>query len=106
MIQIANKIPSDATVRQRVASALNERHPTAFRSFEIKVVQGVVTLTGKVQSFYQRQIAITTCQKVAGVFSLIDEVEVQQDGEEPSRRLEPVAVATAPSPKFVMNWLI
>ena len=72
---------SNADVRQRVSSFLHSRHFPAFRNFEIEVDRGAVTLTGKVQSYYEKQIAMTSCQNVAGVIKLIDEIVVQLDRE-------------------------
>ncbi len=76
---------SNAEVRRRVSSFLHSRHFPAFRNFEIEVDRGAVTLTGKVHSYYEKQIAITSCQNVAGVVSLIDEIVVQLDCD--SKRL-------------------
>lgn len=83
-MQMAKKVridDSNAEVRQRVSSFLQSRHFPAFRNFEIEVDRGAVTLTGKVQSYYEKQIAINSCQNVAGVVSLIDEIVVQLDCE-------------------------
>ena len=81
---------SNAAVRQRVSSFLQSRHFPAFRNFKIEVDQGEVTLTGKVQSYYEKQIAMTSCQNVAGVVTLIDEIVVQFESDvklrEQSRR--------------------
>ena len=75
------KMETNAEVRQRVSNFLHSRHFPAFRNFEIEVDRGAVTLTGKVQSYYEKQIAINSCQNVAGVVSLIDEIVVQLDCE-------------------------
>ena len=66
----------DAEIRNRVTSLLHSSHFPAFRSFGIRVEQGAVTLVGKVQSYYEKQVAMTSCQHVAGVLSFIDEIEV------------------------------
>lgn len=68
---------SNEELRQRVASFLQSRNFQAFRNFEIEVDRGTVTLTGKVESYYQRQVAIT-CQKVSGVVTVIDEIKVRK----------------------------
>ena len=83
-MKMANKVRNDinAEVRQRVSKFLYSRHFPAFRNFEIEVDRGAVTLTGKVQSYYEKQIAINSCQNVAGVVSLIDEIVVQVDCEQ------------------------
>jgi len=82
-MKMAKKVrhDSNAEVRQRVSSFLHSRHFPAFRNFEIEVDRGAVTLTGKVQSYYEKQIAINSCQNVQGVVSLIDEIVVQLERE-------------------------
>ncbi len=67
----------DDDVHQRVSSFLYSRHFPAFRNLDIFVEHGAVTLTGEVQSYYEKQVAITSCQHVAGVLLLIDEIDVQ-----------------------------
>lgn len=81
-MQMAKKVrieDSNAAVHQRVSSFLHSRHFPAFRNFKIEVDRGAVTLTGNVQSYYEKQIAMTSCQNVAGVVTLIDEIVVQLD---------------------------
>ncbi len=68
----------DDDVRRRVSRFLHSRHFPAFRNLEIEVVHGAVRLTGEVQSYYEKQVAMTSCQHVAGVLSLIDEIDVSQ----------------------------
>ena len=46
------------------------------RWLEIESQAGVVTLRGVVRSFYQRQLCIHCCQRVAGVHRVQDELEV------------------------------
>lgn len=78
-MQVANKIRvehPDEELQQRVSHFLFSRHFPAFRNLDIEVEKGTVTLTGKVQSYYEKQIAMTSCQHVSGVVSLIDEIEV------------------------------
>jgi osmotically-inducible protein OsmY len=82
MMKIAEQIRvdyPDEDVRRRVSSFLYSRHFPAFRSLEIEVEHGAVTLSGEVHSYYEKQIAMTSCQHVAGVLSLIDEILVRND---------------------------
>jgi osmotically-inducible protein OsmY len=73
--QIRIDYPDD-DVRRRVSRFLYSRHFPAFRNLDIVVEHGAVTLTGEVQSYYEKQIAMTACQHVAGVLSLVDEIDV------------------------------
>lgn len=43
------------------------------------VTHGTVTLTGQVQSYYEKQVAMTSCQHVAGVLLIIDEIDVEDE---------------------------
>ena len=72
---------SDDDLQERVARFLTSRHFPAFRNIQVDVEHGTVTLSGRVFSFYEKQVALTTCQRVAGVLTLIDEIAVQ-GGEE------------------------
>ena len=67
---------SDEDVRKRVSSLLNSRHFPVFRRLGVEVSQGSLTLSGQVHSYYEKQVAINACQNVAGVVSVVDEVEV------------------------------
>lgn len=70
----------DEDVFLRVCSFLQSRHFPAFRHLGVEVERGIVTLTGQVCSYYEKQVAITSCQNVAGVRSLIDGIVVS-DGD-------------------------
>ena len=72
---------SDEEIYFRVCKFLQSRHFPAFRHFGVTVDQGIVTLTGRVCSFYEKQVAITSCQRVAGVRSLIDCIVVSDQEE-------------------------
>lgn len=74
--QIRIDYPDD-DVRKRVARFLSSRHYPTFRKLAIDVKHGAVTLTGEVQSYYEKQVAMTSCQHVAGVLSLVDEIDVR-----------------------------
>jgi len=80
MIQVVKKVRDDANVivRQRVTDALQSQNFPAFRNFEIEVDRGVLTVTGVVQSFYRKQIAMTLCRNVPGVSKLVDKIRVRR----------------------------
>ena len=71
----------DDEVRRRVSRFLCSQHFPVFRTLDIEVEQGSVTLTGEVQSYYEKQVAMTSTQNVAGVLSLVDAIVVNQVGE-------------------------
>lgn len=78
--QIRVDYPDD-DVRRRVSSILSSRHFPVFRGLDIEVEHGAVTLSGEVHSFYEKQIAMTSCQHVVGVLTLIDEILVRNNLE-------------------------
>jgi osmotically-inducible protein OsmY len=66
----------DEDLRRRISSFLGSRHFPAFRRLEVKVAAGAVTLRGHVGSYYEKQVALDTCRRVAGVLCTIDQVDV------------------------------
>jgi osmotically-inducible protein OsmY len=66
----------DRDLERRVFNYLAARYLPALKKLEVEAHDGAVTLRGKVQSFYEKQIAIHSCQRVAGVQRLIDAVVV------------------------------
>jgi len=71
---------SDDDLRSRVASFLNSRHFPVFQKLDVDVHHGAVTLSGTVSSFYEKQVALNSCQRVAGVLSLVDDINVKPPG--------------------------
>jgi len=65
----------DRELERRVVNFLCQHFPR-LRTIEVSASQGVVTINGRVNSFYERQLCISCCQRVAGVTSLVDKVEV------------------------------
>lgn len=62
----------DDDVHLGVCSFLRSRHFPSLRRLDVQVKQGTVTLSGRVYSYYEKQVALTSSQKVAGVLCLID----------------------------------
>jgi hypothetical protein len=83
----------DEDLRRRISSYLGSRHFPAFRQLDVRVADGAVTLTGRVSSFYEKQVALDTCRRVAGVLSTIDQVQV-----------EPPATISPPLPTAAAIW--
>lgn len=68
---------SDRDLERRVTNFIIQQFPR-LRTVEVEATQGVVTINGRVGTFYERQLCIHCCQRVAGVTGLIDKVEVVQ----------------------------
>lgn len=60
----------------RVRSFLCSRHFPEFRDLLIEVDDGTVTLSGTLSSHYQKQIALNSCRRVAGVLDTRDKIKV------------------------------
>ncbi len=70
---------TDADVMRRVASYLSTRHFPSFRGLNISVDRAVVTVSGCLNTYYEKQVALNTCRRVAGVVELIDEISVAEE---------------------------
>jgi osmotically-inducible protein OsmY len=72
----------DADVALRVLRALRDRHFSTLRELDVSVHRSEATLTGEVNSFYEKQLAMSACQAVPGVLRLIDRIEVCESGND------------------------
>ncbi len=59
-------------LRRRVVRYLDQQGQTTLRGLEVDVVGQIVTLRGRVRSFYAKQLALNCCQRVAGVQQVVD----------------------------------
>jgi osmotically-inducible protein OsmY len=66
----------DRELERRVHNFMGQRISRT-RSIEVQASQGVVTIRGEVRTFYERQLLISCCQRVAGVVRLYDELQVK-----------------------------
>ena len=67
---------ADLELRRRVEGELAQTHRLSLQRLAVEVRQGMIHLSGCVQSFYEKQLAIHTCIRAAGAGHLIDAVEV------------------------------
>src|SRR5262245_40053056 len=67
---------ADRDLERRVISFLEAKHVPALRYLEVKARSGVVTLTGRVYTFYEKQLCNQCCRRVPGVRQLVNEVDV------------------------------
>jgi osmotically-inducible protein OsmY len=87
-------IELDHDLERRVINYLAQQHFPQLHAVEVRAQQGVVTIQGRVSSFYERQLCIHCCQRVAGVVRLNDQIEVGLRRVENTRR-RPVALAVS-----------
>ena len=67
---------TDLDLKRRILNFLHQRHVPSLRSIHVDVDQGVVTMRGRVDSFYHKQLCLNCCQRVAGVVQVIDQIRV------------------------------
>jgi len=68
----------DSDVAMRVLRALSDRNFSSLKELEVAVHLSEATITGEVNSFYEKQIAISSCQAVPGLLRLIDQIAVRE----------------------------
>ena len=67
---------ADSLLVKRISNYLFQRSRPSLRSVKVEADNGSVTIRGRVESFYEKQLCICSCQRVAGVVRLIDRLEV------------------------------
>jgi osmotically-inducible protein OsmY len=76
---------SDRLVMLAVENELLRSEAVNGHLFDVKVVDGIVTLSGRVNQVLAKQIAVGLAMRVRGVLSVIDEIEIaidpRDDGE-------------------------
>ena len=68
---------TDPDLERRVKLFLSQVGRQSLNQLHVRVDKGVVFLQGRVSSFYERQLAISACQRVAGTYKVTEKVEVQ-----------------------------
>lgn len=66
----------DRDLERRVCNYLLGRKMPALRQIEVMADNGTVTLRGQVSTYFQKQLCLNCCRRVAGVIELIDQVAV------------------------------
>ena len=66
----------DEDLKRRIVIFLFQRNEPALRRVDVEVSSGRVVIRGRMASFYQKQLCLSCCQRVAGVLQIVDEVEV------------------------------
>ncbi len=63
-------------IKRRIINLLCQRGVSSVQRLDIELENGTATVRGNVASFYERQICLSCCQHVPGVFRLVDEIKV------------------------------
>ena len=67
---------ADRDLERRVVNYLWSKHVASLRHVSVEADNGVITVSGQVRSFYEKQLVSHCCRRVAGVVSMVDDVEV------------------------------
>lgn len=67
----------DADLKQRVENFLRQKKVMRRDNVCIEVNKGLVTLDGRVRSYYEKQLFLSACQRVAGVMHIEDNIDVE-----------------------------
>ena len=70
---------SDDILSRRVTSYLCSRHFPEFRQLLVEADNGYVTVSGTLSTHYQKQVALTSCSRVAGVINMVDQIVVDSN---------------------------
>jgi osmotically-inducible protein OsmY len=67
---------SDRDLKVRVVSYLAGCHMPGLRQLAVEARNGVVTITGRVKTYYEKQLGGQRARRVAGVVQLVDRIDV------------------------------
>jgi carbon storage regulator CsrA len=73
---VHNEEAADCQLERRIRNFLEGLNLPALRNLEVEVRNGAAVITGRVRTFYHKQLATSCCQRVAGVLSVLNEVRV------------------------------
>ena len=71
---------TDLELQKRVVVHLAEKNRPSLRRLAVQVHHGIITLSGRVASYYEKQLAIHSCVAVAGCGRLVDAMQVVAAG--------------------------
>lgn len=66
----------DLALEARILQFLSSRHVPGLRNLCVRAKNGIVTVTGKVLTFYEKQLCNQCCRMVPGILQLINAVDV------------------------------
>jgi len=75
---------ADRQLERRIRNFLDGLSLPELRDLELEVRNGAAVITGRVRTFYEKQLATSCCQRVAGVLSVLNEVQVADSPEMPT----------------------
>jgi len=76
-LQHVRKNTDDERLRKEISHRLSHQHFPSFKELKVEVDHGLVTISGTLQSYHHRQIALSVCQQPADVITVIDMIVVR-----------------------------
>jgi osmotically-inducible protein OsmY len=73
----ATALQSDVELASRVRVFLAGLRLPGLRGIAVDIDSGVATVSGTANSFHEKQLATHCCQRVAGVVSVVNEIDVE-----------------------------
>jgi osmotically-inducible protein OsmY len=77
----------DRQLADRVSALLAQRNVPSLRRLQVEARGSIVTLRGRVGSFYEKQLSHHAVRQIAEVSQLIDLIDVRSHDLPPSRRV-------------------
>jgi len=75
-VSIHSPVAANAELERRIVAYLASRNFLSFRRLVVRASQGVVSLNGRLGSYYERQVAIESARRVAGATRIVDRMVV------------------------------
>jgi hypothetical protein len=69
--------PVQSPIADEAQRKLNESPYFALRTLRVDYHEGILTVRGRVPTFYARQVAVETLRRVKSVEQLVDRIEVE-----------------------------
>lgn len=86
---VPSVIRSDVNIRKDVENALLMDRATESYEVDAKVIDNVVTLTGEVESWQEKQLAERVAKGVRGVTDVKNRIRIEYEGERPDSEIKP-----------------
>ena len=79
MDRLDGNMDANRDLERRVKNYLEARHVPGLRCLSVQANAGVVTVSGRVLTFYEKQLCNQCIRRVAGVLELVNAVDVAND---------------------------
>ena len=77
-LQHVRKNNKDDLLKSKISELLCDLNFPSFKTLNVDVDHGLVTISGTLKSYHHRQVALSTCQQLAEVITVIDMMTVSE----------------------------